>query len=104
MLGLSYRDVEQFLPVLDCRGSKSSIERDVAEAGNQGSGTVFVFVVLLTTFFPCSYGTRRLLLFVFSIKGQSGVVAVVVAPAESGLTNTPGKCKSHAKEWTLSHS
>ena len=30
MLGLSYRDVEKFLPLLDCKSSKSSIERDVA--------------------------------------------------------------------------
>jgi hypothetical protein len=35
MLGLSYRAVEQFLPCLDCRGSSSSIERDVAEAGQK---------------------------------------------------------------------
>ena len=35
MLGLSYRAVAQFLPCLDCRGSKSSIERDVADAGAQ---------------------------------------------------------------------
>jgi len=35
MLGLSYRAVAQFLPCLDCRGSKSSIERDVAAAGQQ---------------------------------------------------------------------
>jgi hypothetical protein len=33
MLGLSYRGVQTFLPLLDCRGGKSSIERDVAEAG-----------------------------------------------------------------------
>jgi len=33
MFGLSYRAVEKFLPLLDCIGSKSSIERDVAEAG-----------------------------------------------------------------------
>ena len=35
MLGLSYRAVEQFLPCLECCGSKSSIERDVAEAGQK---------------------------------------------------------------------
>ena len=35
MLGLSYRAVEQFLPCLDCGGSKSSIERDLAAAGQQ---------------------------------------------------------------------
>jgi len=35
MFGLSYRAVAQFLPLLDCRGSKSSIERDVAEAGHK---------------------------------------------------------------------
>ena len=35
MLGLSYRSVEQFLPCLDCRGGKSSIERDLAAAGQQ---------------------------------------------------------------------
>jgi len=35
MLGLSYRAVARFLPCLDCRGSKSSIERDVAAAGQQ---------------------------------------------------------------------
>ncbi len=35
MLGLSYRAVEQFLPCLDCCGSSSSIERDVAEAGQK---------------------------------------------------------------------
>ncbi|MHC4983621.1 MAG: hypothetical protein ACYTF6_10735, partial [Planctomycetota bacterium] len=33
MLGLSYRAVQQFLPYLDCRGGKSSIERDVTRAG-----------------------------------------------------------------------
>lgn len=33
MLGLSYRGVQQFLPLLDCRGGKSSIERDVTDAG-----------------------------------------------------------------------
>jgi hypothetical protein len=35
MLGLSYRAVEQFLPCLECWGSKSSIERDVASAGQK---------------------------------------------------------------------
>ena len=35
MLGLSYRSVEQFLPCLGCRGSSSSIERDVTEAGQK---------------------------------------------------------------------
>jgi hypothetical protein len=33
MFGLSHRRVEQFLPLLGCNGSKSSIERDVAGAG-----------------------------------------------------------------------
>jgi len=33
MFGLSYRSVEKFLPLLDCIGSRSSIERDVAVAG-----------------------------------------------------------------------
>ena len=37
MLGLSYRGVEQFLPCLDCCGSKSSIERDVTEAGQKAT-------------------------------------------------------------------
>ena len=35
MLGLSYRGIERFLPMLGCRGGKSSIERDVASAGQQ---------------------------------------------------------------------
>jgi transposase-like protein len=35
MLGLSYRAVERFLPLLDCRGGKSSIERDVTGAGQR---------------------------------------------------------------------
>lgn len=35
MLGLSYRAVERFLPCLDCSGGKSSIERDVAESGQE---------------------------------------------------------------------
>ena len=35
VLGLSYRQVEKFLPLLDCKGSKSSIERDVATAGQK---------------------------------------------------------------------
>ena len=39
MLGLSYRAVEQFLPCLECRGGKSSIERDV-EAMGQRARTV----------------------------------------------------------------
>jgi hypothetical protein len=33
MFGLSHRSIEQFLPLLGCNGSKSSIERDVAGAG-----------------------------------------------------------------------
>jgi hypothetical protein len=33
MFGLSHRRVEQFLPLLGCNGSKSTIERDVAAAG-----------------------------------------------------------------------
>ena len=33
MLGLSYRGVQEFLPLLACRGGKSSIERDVTDAG-----------------------------------------------------------------------
>ena len=35
MFGLSYRSVEKFLPLLDCIGSRSSIERDVAAAGQK---------------------------------------------------------------------
>ena len=35
MFGLSIRRVEQFLPLLGCNGSKSSIERDVADAGQK---------------------------------------------------------------------
>jgi hypothetical protein len=35
MLGLSYRGVERFLPLLECVGSKSSIERDVRAAGQR---------------------------------------------------------------------
>ena len=37
MLGLSYRAVERFLPLLECVGSKSSIERDVMAAGQRAS-------------------------------------------------------------------
>lgn len=35
MLGLSDRGVEKFLPLLDCRGGKSSIDRDVMAAGQR---------------------------------------------------------------------
>lgn len=35
MFGLSYRSIEKFLMLLDCRGSKSSIERDVTNAGQK---------------------------------------------------------------------
>ena len=35
MFGLSYRSVEKFLPLLDCIGSKSAVERDVAAAGQK---------------------------------------------------------------------
>lgn len=35
MFGLSYRSVEKFLPLLDCTGSRSSIERDVAATGQK---------------------------------------------------------------------
>jgi transposase-like protein len=35
MLGLSYRSVESFLPCLDCPTGKSSVERDVAAAGQK---------------------------------------------------------------------
>ena len=37
MLGLSYRGVQQFLPLVGCQGGKSSIERDVAAAGQQAT-------------------------------------------------------------------
>jgi len=35
VFGLSYRSVEKFLPFLDCIGSKNTIERDVAQAGQK---------------------------------------------------------------------
>lgn|GEM_PF-6000793 len=35
MLGLSYRSVEQFLPCVGCSGGKSTIERDVCQAGQR---------------------------------------------------------------------
>jgi hypothetical protein len=35
MLGLSYRNVQTFLPLLSCRGGKSSVERDVADSGQK---------------------------------------------------------------------
>ncbi len=35
MFGLSYRAIEKFLPLLGCLSSKSSIERDVADAGQK---------------------------------------------------------------------
>jgi hypothetical protein len=41
MFGLSYRCVEKFLPLLDCRGSKSTIERDVAQAGQKAKALHF---------------------------------------------------------------
>ena len=41
MFGLSYRSVEKFLPFLDCIGSKSSIERDVAVAGQKAKSLHF---------------------------------------------------------------
>lgn len=41
MFGLSYRSVEKFLPLLGCRGSKSSIERDVAAAGQRAKSLHF---------------------------------------------------------------
>ena len=37
MFGLSYRAVEKFLPLLGCRGGKSSVERDVTDAGVQAT-------------------------------------------------------------------
>jgi hypothetical protein len=41
MFGLSYRAVEKFLPLLDCIGSRSSIERDVAAAGQKAKSLHF---------------------------------------------------------------
>jgi transposase-like protein len=35
MFGLSCRSVEKFLPLLDCRGSKSSVERDISGVGQK---------------------------------------------------------------------
>lgn len=35
MFGLSYRAIEKFLPLLECRGSKSTAERDVDRAGRK---------------------------------------------------------------------
>lgn len=37
MFGLSCRAVERFLPMLECRGSKSGVERDVRDAGQQAT-------------------------------------------------------------------
>jgi len=41
MFGLSYRFVEKFLPLLDCKAGKSSIERDVADAGHRAKALHF---------------------------------------------------------------
>ena len=41
MLGLSYRSVQEFLPLLGCKGSKSAIERDVAAAGQKAKSLHF---------------------------------------------------------------
>ena len=38
MFGLSYRSVERFLPLLGCPTGKSSIERDVGQAGQGAKG------------------------------------------------------------------
>jgi len=41
MFGLSYRSIEKFLRLLDCVGSKSTIERDVAQAGQKAKSLHF---------------------------------------------------------------
>jgi len=46
MFGLSYRSIERFLVMLDCRGSRSSIERDVAGAGGKARELHFAAPVM----------------------------------------------------------
>jgi len=41
MFGVSYRSVEKFLPLLGCVGGKSTIERDVAVAGQKAKSLHF---------------------------------------------------------------
>jgi hypothetical protein len=42
MFGLSCRSVAKFMPLLDCRGSKSSIERDVFDSGQKARELHFI--------------------------------------------------------------
>jgi hypothetical protein len=76
MLGLSYRGVESFLPLLDCRGGKSSIDRDVTAAGQQAkqlhrqSPGVRVKVLGVDGTGAAMAGQNRGILFLVSLGGQ----------------------------------
>jgi hypothetical protein len=82
MLGLSDRGVEKFLPLLDCRGSKSSIDRDVMAAGQRAGDLhrqaprMRVRVLGVDGTGAAMAGQNRGVLFFVSIGPGGGLVAV----------------------------
>jgi hypothetical protein len=82
MLGLSDRGVEQFLPLLGCRGGKSSIDRDVKQAGQRAvelhrqAPRMHVRVLGVDGTGAAMAGKNRGLLFFVGIGPGGGLIAV----------------------------
>jgi hypothetical protein len=82
MLGLSDRAVEKFLPLLDCRGGKSSIDRDVKAAGERAcdlhrqAPRLRVRVLGVDGTGAAMAGKDRGLLFLVGIGPGGGLIAV----------------------------
>ena len=82
MLGLSDRGVEKFLPLLDCRGGKSSIDRDVMAAGERAQDLhrhaprMRVRVLGVDGTGAAMAGKDRGLLFLVGIGPGGGLIAV----------------------------
>ena len=82
MLGLSDRGVEKFLPLLGCRGGKSSIDRDVMSAGERAhdlhrqAPKMRVRVLGVDGTGAAMAGQDRGLLFFVGIGSGEGLIAV----------------------------
>jgi hypothetical protein len=96
MLGLSDRGVETFLPLLGCRGSKSSIDRDVMAAGERAcdlhrqAPRMRVRVLGVDGTGAAMAGQDRGLLFFVGIGAGGGLIAVQAVQEEE-----TGKVRQH---------
>lgn len=90
MLGLSYRGVAMLLKALGCDGGKSTVERDVAEAGqkaqrlHQGSCTLGVRVLGVDGTGAAMAGRQAGMLFFVDVGGHRLLLVVPVQETEAG--------------------